>query len=55
MVIASLDYTAPHASATLHQLTLLRILDCRKEDVLWYQFLVNPVEHPECFAEPVAS
>ena len=49
MIIASLDYSSPQASATLHELTLLRILDCRKEDGLQYQLLVNPKEHPEYF------
>ncbi len=49
MIVATLDYSNPHASSTLHELTLLRILDCRKEDGLLYQFLVNPREHPECF------
>ena len=33
------------------QFTLLRILDCRKEDVNMYQFLVNPKEHPEVFED----
>lgn len=49
MVIATLDYSGAHISAYLHQFTLLRILDCRKEDVYRYQFLINPEEHPECF------
>ena len=53
MVVATLDYSSSTASAYLHQFTLLRILDCRKEDVNLYQFLVNPKEHPEVF-EPVA-
>ena len=51
MIIATLDYSGPQASATLHELMLLRIVDCRKEDVLLYQFLVNPIEHPECFVD----
>ena len=29
----------------------LRILDCHKEDVNIYQFLVNPREHPEVFED----
>ena len=41
MVVATLDYSSSTASAYLHQFTLLRILDCRKEDVNLYQFLVN--------------
>ena len=51
MVVATLDYSSSTASAYLHQFTLLRILDCRKEDVNMYQFLVNPTEHPEIFEE----
>ena len=53
MVIATLDYSGAHVSAYLHQFTLLRILDCRKEDVYRYQFLIKPEEHPEYF-EPAA-
>ena len=49
MVVATLDYSSSTASAYLHQFTLLRILDCRKETVNMYQFLVNPTEHPEVF------
>ena len=49
MVIANLDYSGSSISAYLHQFTLLRLLDCRKEDVYWYQFLVNPTENPEMF------
>lgn len=49
MVVATLDYSSSRASAFLHQFTLLKILDCRKEDVNMYQFLVNPKEHPEIF------
>ncbi len=51
MIIATLDYSSPKVSATLHELMLLRIVDCRKEDVLLYQLLVNPKEYPECFVE----
>ena len=51
MVVATLDYSSSTASAYLHQFTLLRILDCRKEDVNIYQFLVNPKEHPEVFED----
>ena len=51
MVVATLDYSSSTASAYLHQFTLLRILDCRKEDVNMYQFLVNPKEHPEVFED----
>ncbi len=49
MVVATLDYSGPHISAILHRFTLLRILDCRKEDVYRYQFLINPQENPEFF------
>lgn len=49
MVVATLDYSRTHVSAYLHQFALLRILDCRKEDVYLYQFLITPEEHPECF------
>ncbi|MBQ1355949.1 MAG: hypothetical protein IIY72_05670, partial [Solobacterium sp.] len=51
MVVATLEYGPSTASAYLHQFTLLRILDCRKEDVNLYQFLVNPREHPELFED----
>ena len=51
MVIATLDYSGAHVSAYLHQFTLLKILDCRKEDVYRYQFLINPEEHPEYFEQ----
>ena len=51
MVVATLDYSSSTASAYLHQFTLLRILDCRKEDVNLYQFRVNPKEHPEVFED----
>ena len=49
MVVATLDYSGTHIKAWLHQFTLLRILDCRKEDVFRYQFLINPEENPEYF------
>ncbi len=49
MAIATLDYSDSHISAYLHQFTLLKILDCRKEDVYRYQFLVNPEQNPEYF------
>ena len=47
MVVAVLDYSSSTASAYLHQFTLLRILDCRKEDVTMYQFRVNPKENTD--------
>ena len=49
MAIATLEYSDAHISACLHQFTLLRILDCRKEDVFRYQFLINPEDNPEYF------
>ena len=49
MVVATLEYSDSHASAYLHKFTLLRILDCKKEDGNKYQFLVNPEEHPQLF------
>lgn len=49
MLTATLDYTGPHVAAYLHRFTLLMILDCRKGDVLYYQLIVNPEDHPECF------
>ncbi len=53
MVIATLDYTKPHACAILHQFTLLKVLQCSTDspDKFTYQFLVNPREHPECFSD----
>ncbi len=51
MYIATLNYSESHAYATLHKLTLLRILGQKKTDEgSSYQLLVNPDEHPECFA-----
>lgn len=49
MVVATLDYSGSSMSAYLHQFTLLKLLDCRKEDVFHYQFLVNPEQHPQYF------
>ena len=54
MVTASLDYSKAHACAMLHQFTLIRVLDCRKDEekgVFVYQLKVNPEEHPECFVK----
>ena len=51
MVIATLDYSGSHVSAYLHQFTLLRILECRKEEVNKYQFLVSPNDYPQLFEE----
>ncbi len=51
MAIAKLDYNESHMSATLHQLTWLKILDCSKgeNNRYSYQFIVNPTDNPECF------
>ncbi len=49
MVIATLDYSGPQCSAYLHQLTLLRVLDCWKDGIFRYQFLISPPEHPDWF------
>ena len=52
MVTASLDYSKAHACAMLHQFTLIRVVECRKDEekgVFVYQIKVNPEEHPECF------
>ena len=53
MVVATLDYTHAHVSAVLHTFTLLKVLNCNcdGEDRYTYNFLVNPRENPECFAE----
>lgn len=51
MVVATLDYTSPHVSAYLHKFTLLKILDCWKEHVNKYQFLISPKEYPEYFIQ----
>ena len=49
MVVATLDYSESYMVSCLHQFTLLRILDCRKEDIYRYRFLINPEDNPECF------
>ena len=49
MLVATLDYSGSRMSAYLHQFTMLKLLDCRKEDVFHYQFLVNPEQHPQYF------
>lgn len=54
MFIATLNYSVSYTYASLHKLTLLRILDQRStEGGSQYQLLVNPEDHPECF-EPAA-
>ena len=49
MVVATLDYSSNHVYSFLHNFTLLKILDCYKEGVYKYQFLINPEEYPEYF------
>ena len=49
MVIATLDYSGAHIRGMLHRFTLIRILDCQKEDGFRYQFMITPEDHPECF------
>ena len=50
MLTATLDYSGTNVSAYLHKFTLLRILDCQKDGLLYlYQLRVNPEDHPECF------
>lgn len=51
MVIATLDYSSAHLCAELHQFTLLKVLQCNKDKDNAYQFIVNPRENPECFAD----
>lgn len=54
MFIATLNYSISYTYASLHKLTLLRILDQRStEEGSQYQLLVTPEDHPECF-EPAA-
>ncbi len=50
MIVSTLDYPATRASAVLHTFTLMRILDCSREDMNYYKFRITPAEHPECFA-----
>lgn len=50
MFLATLNYSISYTYASLHKLTLLRILDQRStEEGSQYQLLVNPEDHPECF------
>lgn len=51
MFMATLDYSHSHACAVLHELTLIRVIDCWKEDVNQYRLTVNPEQNPEYFAE----
>lgn len=50
MFVATLNYSVSYTYASLHKLTLLRILDQKITDEgCQYQLLVNPEDHPECF------
>lgn len=52
MLVATLEYSKPHACAILHQFTLIRIMEKKPETrdgSPVYQLLVNPDDHPECF------
>ena len=49
MIVATLEYSSSHTRAALHAFTLMGILECRKDDLFRYQFLVTPEERPECF------
>ena len=51
MVVAELEYSSSHVTATLHKLTWLKILHCEigSDRKYCYQFLVTPEYHPECF------
>ena len=49
MFMATLEYSDSHASAVLHELTLIRVLDCWREDSNRYRLNVNPETKPEYF------
>ena len=50
MFVATLNYSISYTYASLHKLTLLRILDQNiDEDGSRYRLMVNPEDHPECF------
>ena len=51
MVVAELEYSSSHVTATLHKLTWLKILHCEigSDRKYNYQFLITPEDHPECF------
>lgn len=52
MFVATLNYSVSYTYASLHKLTLLRILEQKVTDEgCQYQLLVNPEDHPECFIE----
>ena len=51
MAVAKLDYSESHMCATLHQLSLMKILEGTRTEGnrLSYQLLVNPSDNPELF------
>lgn len=50
MIIATLNYSPSYTYASLHKLTLLRVLEqTTTEEGSQYQLLVNPEDHPEFF------
>ena len=49
MFMATLEYSGSHASAILHELTLIRVLDCWQEDGNKYRLNVNPETNPGYF------
>ena len=50
MFVATVKYSETHSYASLHKLTLMRVVDLRKtEDGNQYHLLVNPEDNPECF------
>ena len=50
MFVATLKYSETHSYASLHKLTLLRVVDRQKsENGNQYHLLVNPDDNPECF------
>ena len=50
MIVATLNYTPSYTYASLHKLTLLRILGQKNTaEGSQYRLLVNPEDHPECF------
>lgn len=54
MFIATLNYSVSYTYASLHKLTLLRLLDQNiDENGNRYRLAVNPEENPECF-DPAA-
>lgn len=49
MLIATLDYSRPIVSASLHEFTLLRILEYDESGSKNYRFRVSPEQNPEYF------